>query len=104
MEFGKQQELFDTLSHLDDREVELALAALVREGTFQYPISPEADSLFLDVMQHDFPALADAGLALTKMFWDNEAEDGWTNEQATLLGTGFGMAVVLLHKLSRPDQ
>ena len=86
------------LGEVRHEDVDQVLSELLESGVFRYPISPEAESQMLDVVQHEYQAVTRAGSKLVEVL-QSDPGLGWRDEQITLLGTGFDMALLIIHAL-----
>jgi len=78
-------------------EVDATLNRLFEQHTFDFPISIEAQSQFIDVVSQEFRALSGARAKLMEKLKDED--HGWNEDQIRLLGTGFEMALIVIHGL-----
>jgi len=92
------ENLDDALGHIDREEAEAAVRRVAYDRLFRFPISSEANGRLMDEVNFELPGLARASDTFMDVIQDDQ---GWTTEQASLLGTGFDMALIVLHELIR---
>lgn len=91
----------EVLAHIDKEEAAAAVRRAAGDGLFRFPISIEAQGRVLDEVNQELHGLAIASDEFMDVIRNDQ---GWTPEQAQLLGTGFDMALIVLHELVRESR
>ena len=87
---------------VDKQEAAAAVRRAANEGMFRFPLSPEAQGRILDDVHLELPALSKASDTFIEIMRDGA--QGWDEDQVQLLGTGFEMALIVIHELVRENR